>query len=126
VAGVYESFRRWCRHVYVRELYQRLRRPERKQQGREAEPTAAVMDAQSVDGADTVGADSRGRGCAKLCDGRKRHILTGTGDLLLEVTVTPSNVHGSKAAPELIKAFMAQPGRMLKLVRADSADADGS
>lgn len=119
--AVYDFFRRWCRHGYVRELYQRLRRLERKRQGREAEPTAAVMDAQSVDGADTVGADSRGCDGAKLRDGRKRHILTDTLGLLLEVTVTPANVHDSKAAPELIEAFMAEPGRMLKLVWADSA-----
>jgi transposase len=57
--AVYDFFRRWCRHGYVRELYQRLRRLERKGQGREAEPTAAVVDAQSVDGSDTVGADSQ-------------------------------------------------------------------
>lgn len=114
--AVYDFFRRWCRHGYVRELYQRLRRLERQRQGRNAEPTAAVMDAQSVDGADTVAADSRGRDGAKLRDGRKRHVPTDTLGLLLEVTVTPANVHDSKAAPELIEAFMAEPGRMLKLV----------
>jgi transposase len=119
--AVYDFFRRWCRHGYVRELYQRLRRLERKRQGRDPEPTAAVMDAQSVDGSDTVGADSRGYDGAKLRDGRKRHILTDTYGFLLEVTVTPANVHDSKAAPELIEAFMAEPGRMLKLAWADSA-----
>ncbi|MET8291887.1 hypothetical protein ABZV80_43145 [Streptomyces sp. NPDC005132] len=41
---VYDFFRRWCRHGYVRELYQRLRRLERKRQGRVAEPTAAVRE----------------------------------------------------------------------------------
>jgi transposase len=119
--AVYDFFRRWCRHGYVRELYQRLRRLERQLQGRKAEPTAAVMDAQSLDGADTVGADTRGCDGAKLRDGRKRHVLTDTLGLLLEVTVTPANVHDSKAAPELIEAFMAEPGRMLKLVWADTA-----
>ncbi|MFK4272503.1 IS5 family transposase [Streptomyces milbemycinicus] len=113
--AVYDFFRRWCRHGCVRELYQRLRRVERERQGREAEPTAGIIDAQSVDGADTVGAGSRGR------DGRKRHILTDTGGLLLEATVTPANVHDSKAAPALVEAFMTEPGRLLKLVRADSA-----
>lgn len=119
--AVCDFFQRWCRHGYVRGLYQRLRRLERKRQGREAEPTAAVMDGQSVDGSDTVGADSRGCDGAKLHDGRERHVLTDTGGLLLEVTVTPANVHDSKAAPELIEALTAELGRMLKLVRADSA-----
>ena len=82
--AVYDFFRRWCRHGYVRELYQRLRRIERQQQGRPAEPSAGIIDAQSVDGADTVTGDSRGYDGAKSRDGRKRHILTDTLGLLLE------------------------------------------
>ena len=57
----------------------------------------------------------------KLRDGRKRHILTDTSGLLLWVAVTPANVHDSVAAPELIEAFMAEPGRLLKLIWADTA-----
>lgn len=119
--AVYDFFRRWCRHGYVRELYQRLRRIERQRQGRAAEPSAAIIDAQSVDGADTVTGDSRGYDGAKSRDGRKRHILTDTLGLLLEVGVTAANVHDSMAAPELLEGFMAAPGRLLKLVWADSA-----
>ena len=119
--AVYDFFRRWCRPGYVRELYQRLRRIERQRQGRPAEPSAAIIDAQSADGADTVTGDSRGYDGAKSRDGRKRHILTDTLGLLLEVTVTPANVHDSMAAPELLARFMAAPGRLVKLVRADSA-----
>jgi transposase len=119
--AAYDFFRRWCRHGYVRELYQRLRRAERRRQGRATEPSAGIIDAQSVDGADTCPATSRGSDGAKLRDGRKRHVLTDTLGLLLEVTVTPANMHDSKAAPALIDAFMAEPGRLLKLVWADSA-----
>lgn len=118
---VYDFFRRWSRHGYVRELYQRLRRLERVCQGRAAEPSAGVMDAQSVDGSETCPAATRGMDGNKRRDGRKRHILTDTGGLLLEVTVTPANVHDSVAAPELLDAFMAEPGRLLKLVWADTA-----
>jgi len=119
--AVYDFFRRWCRHGYVRELYQRLRRIERQRQARPAEPSAGIVDAQSVDGADTVTGDSRGYDGAKSRDGRKRHILTDTLGLLLEVSVTPANVHDSMAAPQLLERFMAAPGRLLKLVWADSA-----
>jgi len=118
---VYDFFRRWSRYGYVRELYQRLRRLQRKREGRVAEPSAGIMDAQSVDGSETCPAATRGVDGNKLRDGRKRHILTDTGGLLLEVTVTPANVHDSVAAPELIDAFMAEPGRLLKLVWADTA-----
>ena len=117
---MYDFFRRWCRHGYVRELYQWLRRIERQRQGRPAEPRAGIIDAQSVDGADTVTGDTRGYDGAKSRDGRKRHVLTDTLGLLLEVTVTPANAHDSMAAPELLERFMAAPGRLLKLVWADS------
>jgi len=119
--AVYDFFRRWCRHGYVRELYQRLRRTGRQRQARPAEPSAAIIDSQSVDGADTVTGDSRGYDGAKSRDGRKRHILTETLGLLLEVSVTPANVHDSMAAPDLLTRFMAEPGRRLKLAWADSA-----
>ncbi|MEZ0095215.1 IS5 family transposase [Streptacidiphilus sp. EB129] len=119
--AVYDFFRRWSRHGYVRELYQRLRRLQRRRQGRAAEPSAGIVDAQSVDGSETCPAATRGVDGDKLRDGRKRHILTDTGGLLLEVVVTAANVHDSKAAPELIEAFMAEPGRLLKLVWADTA-----
>ncbi|MFJ9892847.1 hypothetical protein ACIQPR_05895 [Streptomyces sp. NPDC091280] len=79
---MYDFFRRWRAHGYVRELYQRLRRTNRVARGRSAEPTAGIIDAQSVDGADTV-VMSRGFDGNKKRDGRKRSILTDTcGDLL--------------------------------------------
>jgi hypothetical protein len=51
-----------------------------------------------VDASETVGEDSRRYDGGKSRDGRKRHILTDTEGLLLEVTVTTADVHDSKAA----------------------------
>jgi transposase len=119
--AVYDFFRRWRRHGYIRELHQRLRRTERERQRRLPEPSAGIIDSQSVDGSETCPAASRGYDGGKMRDGRKRHILTDTGGLLLEVTVTAANVHDSKAAPKLLEAFMAEPGRLLELVWVDCA-----
>jgi transposase len=119
--AVYDFFRRWRRYDYARELYQRLRRLQRAGQGRRAEPSAGIIDAQSVDGSETCPASTRGYDGGKMRDGRKRHILTDTEGLLLEVTVTPANVHDSQAAPGLLEQFMAEPGRLLELVWVDSA-----
>ncbi|XUL85273.1 IS5 family transposase [Streptomyces galilaeus] len=118
--AVYDFFRRWRAHGYVRELHQRLRRANRVARGRSAEPTAGIIDAQSVDGADTV-VMSRGFDGNKKRDGRKRSILTDTCGDLLEVIVTPADVHDSKPAPALLDRYMDEPGRLLKLVWADSA-----
>ncbi|WP_407991973.1 IS5 family transposase [Kitasatospora sp. CMC57] len=119
--AVYDFFRRWRCHGYIRELCQRLRRRLRERQGRATEPSAGVIDSQSVDGSETCPAASRGYDGGKSRDGRKRHILTDTEGLLLEVAVTPANIHDSKAAPSLLAAFMDEPGRLLELVWLDSA-----
>ncbi|WP_377271626.1 IS5 family transposase [Peterkaempfera sp. SMS 1(5)a] len=118
---MYDFFRRWRRHGYVRELYQRLRRLQRTRQGVREEPSAGIIDAQSVDGSETCPASTRGYDGGKMRDGRKRHILTDSGGLLLEVAVTAANVHDSQAAPGLLDHFMAEPGRLLKLVWVDTA-----
>ncbi|MGW3269770.1 IS5 family transposase [Streptomyces sp. NPDC001056] len=119
--AVYDFFRRWRTYDYVRELHERLRRTARERSGRNTEPSAGVIDSQSVDASETVGEDSRGYDGGKSRDGRKRHILTDTEGLLLEVTVTTADVHDSKAAPALLETFMDQPGRLLKLVWVASA-----
>ncbi|MGV0094791.1 IS5 family transposase [Streptomyces californicus] len=119
--AVYDFFRRWRTCDYVRELHERLRLTARERSGRNGEPSAGIIDSQSVDAPETVGEDSRGYDAGKSRDGRKRHILTDTEGLLLEVTVTTADVHDSKAAPALLGTFMDQPGRLLKLVWVDSA-----
>ncbi|GAA3367784.1 hypothetical protein GCM10020367_65410 [Streptomyces sannanensis] len=50
-----------------------------------------------MDGPETCPASTRGYDGGKMRDGRKRHILTNSGGLLLEVTVTAGNVHDSQA-----------------------------
>lgn len=119
--AVYDFFRRWRAYGYVRELYERLRRGARLRRERKAEPSAGIIDSQSVDASETVGEATRGFDGGKLRDGRKRHVLTDSLGLLLEVSVTPAGVHDSKAAPDLMDTFMAAPGRLLKLVWVDSA-----
>ncbi|GAA5706833.1 transposase [Streptomyces avermitilis] len=83
---------------------------------RNAEPSAGIIDSQSVDASEAVGEDSRRYDNGKSRDGHKRHILTDTEGLLLEVTLPTADVHDSKAAPALLETFMDQPGRLLKLV----------
>ena len=65
-----------------------LRGRARQATGRAAEPTAAVIDSQSVRAAATVPKASRGWDNAKKVNGRKRHIAVDTTGLLLEVLVT--------------------------------------
>lgn len=57
---VYAFFRRWREHGLVREFHDRLRGQVRQTLGRDAEPSAGVIDSQSVKADAVVGADSRG------------------------------------------------------------------
>ena len=57
---VYAFFRRWREHGLIAEFHDRLRGKVREREGREAEPAARIIDAQSVRAAATVPAASRG------------------------------------------------------------------
>jgi transposase len=60
--------------------------------GRDPMDSAGIVDAQSVKGADTVGAVSRGFDAGKRVNGRKRHIVIDTMGLLLAVIITSAAV----------------------------------
>ncbi|MFB7495073.1 transposase [Streptomyces sp. NPDC056161] len=51
---VYAFFRRWREHGLTAEFHDRLRGKVREYEGREAEPTAGIIDAQSVRATATV------------------------------------------------------------------------
>src|SRR5206468_10119481 len=99
---VYGYFAAWRDDGTLARLHDALRAQVRAAAGREAEPTAAVIDSQSVRAAATVPKASRGWDNAKKVNGRKRHIAVDTGGLLLEVLVTPASVQDRDAARPLL------------------------
>ena len=86
----------------VSALHDSLRGQTRRAAGRNAEPTAAVIDSQSVRGAATVPRASRGWDNAKKVNGRKRHIAVDTSGLLLGVVITPASTQDRDAARPLL------------------------
>ena len=66
------------------------------------EPTAAVIDSQSVRAAETVAAASRGFDAGKKMAGRKRHIAVDTTGLLLTVLITAAGLQDRDAAKPLL------------------------
>jgi transposase len=95
-----------------------LREQVRLAAGRDPNPTAAVIDSQSVKAAETVGRDSRGYDAGKKINGRKRHIATDTMGNLLTVLVTAASVQDRDAARHLLWALLAT-FRAISLVWAD-------
>jgi transposase len=99
---VYGIYQRWNASGATLALHGALRAAARQAAGRNAEPTAAVIDSQSVRAAPTVPKASRGWDAAKKVNGRKRHIAVDATGLLLEVLVTPASVQDRDAARPLL------------------------
>lgn len=99
---MYWYFVRWEKQRVTLRMLDALRQQVRMADGREAEPSAGIINSQSVKGADTVGHDSRGYDTGKKVAGRKRFIVTDTLGLLITVTVCAASVQnrdGAKSAP---------------------------
>ncbi|MGK4585969.1 IS5 family transposase [Kitasatospora sp. HPMI-4] len=121
---VYAFFRRWRDLGLVKEFHDRLRSWVRSRAGRDAEPSAGVIDSQSVKADAVVGADSRGFDGGKLINGRKRHVVVDTLGLLLAVTVTPADI-GDRTAAKALLAQVADAHHLLDLIWADGGYTDG-
>ncbi|MFF0095310.1 IS5 family transposase [Streptomyces canus] len=99
---VYGYFAKWQADGIFTRLNRLLRELVRQREGRNAEPSACVIDAQSVKTATTIPAASQGTDAGKKIVGRKRSIVTDTLGLLLAVLVTAASVQDSVAGTQLI------------------------
>lgn len=115
---VYAFWRRWRETGLIAEFHDRLRGKVRESEGRAPEPTAAIIDSQSVKAAASVPAASRGFDGGKKINGRKRHVIVDTLGLLLMVLVTAADVTDRDAACGMLERLRAQY-RKIRLVWAD-------
>jgi transposase len=115
---VYAFSRRWRKNGLIKELHDRLRDKVRVAEGRQAEPTAGIIDSQSVKAAASVPAASRGYDGGKKINGRKRHVITDCLGLILMVMVTAANVTDRQAARVMLPQLAARY-RRISLVWAD-------
>jgi transposase len=118
-SAVYAFFQRWSGRGLPQRLVDRLRGRLRAGLGREVQPTAAIVDSQSVKGAEVVGAATRGFDSGKKINGRKRHIAVDVEGFLLAVVVTAANVGDRMGAKLLVIALLNTCSR-LRLIWADS------
>jgi transposase len=116
---VHGFFSRWRAAGVVEQLRDTLRERLRTREGRDPEPTAAVIDSQSVRAAETVGSGSRGYDAGKKVQGRKRHIATDTLGLLLVVMVTAASVQDRTTAQDLVTRLRGAHHR-IRMIWADA------
>ncbi|MER5846500.1 IS5 family transposase [Streptomyces sp. NPDC002012] len=105
---VYGYFAKWEKDGVFAQLSGLLRSLLREHEGRNAEPSACVMDAQSVKTSTSVPATSQGTDAGKKIVGRKRSIVTDTLGLILAVLVTAASVQDSVAGTSLIDTVAAE------------------
>jgi putative transposase len=102
---VYHYFRHWTRQGYWQAIHDVFRSAVRDQAGKRGQPTAAILDSQTVRSADQAG--ERGYDAGKQTKGIKRHVLVDTLGLLLAVCITPADVPERQGARRLLGPVLA-------------------
>jgi putative transposase len=97
---VYYYFRLWRDAECFIALNDRLRKKLRQRAGKKANPSAAIIDSQSVKTDEQ--AEARGFDAGKKVKGRKRHILVDTLGLLLTAKVLTADVQDRDGAKILL------------------------
>ncbi len=100
---VYWWFRRLARRFLFQTIHDLCLMLDRELAGREASPSAGVIDSQSVK-APAPGAQ-RGYDAGKKIVGRKRHIAVDTDGRLLMVNLTPADISDSAGAQTILDAI---------------------
>ncbi|HLL18395.1 MAG TPA: IS5 family transposase [Rubrivivax sp.] len=114
---VYWWFRRFVRRLLFRTIHDLALMLDRERCDREASPTAAILDSQSIK---APSAAERGYDAGKKVCGRKRHIAVDTDGRLLMVRLTPADLSDS-AGGQLILDALRKRWPWLKHLFADSA-----
>ena len=104
---VYYHFRKWRLDGRLRQAHERLREAVREAQGRNPDPSGAVIDSQVVKGSG-VGGPERGYDGAKRLSGRKRHLLVDTNGLVLSAHVHAASLHDRDGAQKLLNDELAE------------------
>jgi putative transposase len=120
--GLLPLFRRRRRDGRLRRAHDRLREELREAEGRDRDPSAAVIDSQVVK-TTPVGGPERGYDGAKRIAGRKRHILVDTNGLVLAARVHGADLPDREGGRRLLYEQPRLP--RLELVWADGAYTGG-
>jgi putative transposase len=115
---VYHSFRLWRVQGLWERGHRALHAAVRAKGGRDPQPSAAIIESQSVK--TTMVGGPRGYDGGKKVNGRKRHLLVDTQGLIMRAVVHPADITDRDGAKLLLAPLQGQLPR-LQHVWADSA-----
>ena len=110
---VYQYFHHWRDDGTWERLNRDLRIEVRRSESREDDPSAAILDSQSIKCTETSG--SRGYDAGKKINGIKRHLLVDTLGLVLKVVVSTAAVQDRDGARLLLELVKGKFSRMQKI-----------
>jgi putative transposase len=107
------TYRKWLKTGVMKDIHDELRERARIREGRKAEPTAAILDSQSVKGSAQGG--EYGYDAGKKVKGRKRHIVVDALGLILAISVTSASVQDRDGAVPVVKQVALEHSTVRKL-----------
>jgi len=111
---VYYYFSSWKRAGIIEVLQDALVEKTRLESGRKEQPTAGIIDAQSVKST-LVSSESKGFDAGKKVKGIKRHIIVDTLGLVLAVVIQSASVQDRDGAIEVIDKMVESWRNVIKI-----------